>query len=165
LKIESVDGAAVDIQPVRYQFPDVVGGGTVRDWDANWLVIRGACRTANGQAWAFEDPCLTTWEASSLATWLIEVVAGTVPPSPFDGGDDERLTIFTEPNLAFSLQARDTTTATLRVHFSLEALPPWEQGEERTEMFEYYVPLQATLDDVSRAAADWESELAAFPER
>jgi hypothetical protein len=165
LRIESAYGAVVEIRPLRYQFPDRPGDGSGQDWDANWLVVRGDCRATDGRCWSFEDPCLTTWEARQLADWLVKVASGAESPSPFDAGDDERLLAFTEPNLAFSLQARDSTSVTVRVHFSLEALPPWEQRDERADLFEFYLPMRLTLDDVARAANDWRRELAAFPER
>jgi len=72
---------------------------------------------------------LTTWEARALGRWLRDVLAGTVAPSPFDGGGDEQLLVFTEPNLALSLGDRTAKRVRLRVHLSLESLPPWSNDQ------------------------------------
>ena len=48
--------------------------------DLSWLQVCGNITPADGTAWAFEDPCLTTWEARELGDRLREVAAGTEPP-------------------------------------------------------------------------------------
>ena len=113
MRLESIDGAVVELRPTGYQFPRLVGDGH-RDWDANWLVIEGAGRTSDGRSWDFSDPCLTTWEARSLGDWLRGVVSGAVAPTSFGGTGDEVLEIFTEPNLALSLAARTAEDALWR---------------------------------------------------
>jgi hypothetical protein len=162
------DGAQVELRPVRYQFPPVRDSWT-GDWDANWLVIRGDVWLADGRSWSFEDPCLTTWEARELGAWLRGVVSGTVQPTPFDGSDEERIELFNEPNVALSLAARDEANTTARVHLSLESRPPWlsetDPGADAGDLFEFFVEMAAPLDAVAQAAAEWEQELAAFPER
>ena len=44
------------------RFPDY---RWAHDEDANWLQIRGSITLADGKTWAFEDPCLRTWDARS----------------------------------------------------------------------------------------------------
>jgi hypothetical protein len=161
MKLGSRDGELVELRPVRYQFP----AGTRGDWDANWLIVRGSARTADGRAWSFEDPCLTTWEARSFGAWLRGVVSGAVAPLLFDGGDGEGLETFTEPNLALSLAARTDEEATIRVHLSLEARPRWLPDDEGVDVFGYFLAVQVPLAELARAADDWNEELVPFPER
>ncbi|HEU4676614.1 MAG TPA: hypothetical protein VFS29_11530 [Motilibacteraceae bacterium] len=169
MRLRSSDGTQFELRPVRYQFAGVRGSRCGRDWDANWLVIRGDVQLADRRSWSFEDPCLTTWEARELAAWLRGVASGAVQPTPFEGGGEERTWMFTEPNLALSLAARDDVTATVRVHLSLEARPPWlagdDPGEDPGELFEFFVEVTAPLNVVAQAADDWTAELATFPER
>ena len=166
MQITSPDQASFELRISGYQFPDTVGHGE-RDWDANWLQVHGTVTQADKKTWSFDDPCLTTWEAKALGAWLADVAAGKVPPSPF-GTDDpgsEQLLMFTEPNIAFSLERRIADRARVRVHFSLEALPPWLQGKNRPDMFEYFVLLNVSLAELAQAADDWRLELTRFPQR
>ena len=84
--LTSIDGASVDLRISGYQFPGHEGTAR-RDWDANWLNVRGDVAQADGKTWSFGDPSLTTWEAQALGTWLHGAAAGTVAASPF--GTDE----------------------------------------------------------------------------
>lgn len=162
MKLVSVDGASVDIRPLAYQFPAITGSGEY-DWDANWLVVHGDVQLGDGRRWSFSDPCLTTWEARSLANWLRAVVRGEVEPTGFDGDAEERLEVFTEPNVALSLAARSDDSAVVRVHLSLESRPPWLAQE--SDIFDFFVALDLTLEDLLAAVDDWEREVSAFPER
>lgn len=124
MKLQSSDGAHVELRPTGYQFAGMKAVG-IRDWDANWLVVVGNVLLADGRHWSFVDSCLTTWEARQLGEWLHGVLVGDVHPDPFDG-EHAQLTYFTEPNVGVSLATRDDTGATIRFHFSLEraALAP-----------------------------------------
>lgn len=153
----------VSLAPVAYQFPASRAVGPGRDWDANWLMIRGEVHHPDDSTWTFTDPCLTTWEARELGYWLHAVAAGEVTPQV--RGEDLVDVCFTEPNLAFTLVGRDETRCVLAVHFSLEALPPWLHGADRPAIFDYSVSLTLTRDDLSRAAQEWREELRAFPAR
>lgn len=96
-----------------YQFPDNVND----EWDSNWLIIDGSVRLT-GREWRFRDPCLTTFEAVSLADWF-EACAHGKPREPYCS--------FTEPNLQFDL----VDDRTVRVSFALESAPPWaKQGDD-----------------------------------
>nr|WP_143598363.1 hypothetical protein [Phycicoccus duodecadis] len=146
-----------------YQFPAMTTPG---DWDANWLIVEGAVRLATGESWSFRDPCLTTWEVSSLVDWLRQVADGSVQPSAFPSDDDEeRLQVFTEPNLAFSLAARSQARVTLRVHFSLESLPPRLREDRDLDLFDFFVPLNVREAEAQSAADALAADLAAFPAR
>lgn len=157
MRLQSTDGATVELSIKSYQF----GSSTEpRDWDANWLVVAGAVVLSDGATWSFKDPCLTTWEARGLLDWLRQVQDGRVQPSIWDS-DEERLLVFTEPNLAFSLAERSGDSVTIRVHLSLESGPP----SDEIEVFDYFVPLGLTSEALAAAIDDWESALSRFPVR
>jgi hypothetical protein len=121
---------------------------------------------ADGKSWTFEDPCLTTWEAQALGNWLREAAAGTVPVSPFGTGEPEgHLLVFTEPNLAFSVESRSSGQVGVRVHFSLEAAPPWLDGDQRTDTFDHVVLIRLPAAELADAADSWTRDLAQYPER
>jgi hypothetical protein len=164
VQIRSQDAASLELSVSGYQFPDIVGHGE-GDWDANWLRVHGTVTQADGKTWAFDDPCLTTWEAEALGTWLADVAAGIVPPSPFGTDEPEQILMFTEPNIAFSVEQRTADRVLVRVHLSLEALPPWLQGKNRFDMFGCFVVLNVSLAELGRAADDWKLELTRFPQR
>lgn len=162
VKFVSVDGAAVDLRLVAYQFPSTAGAGP-DDWDANWLVVAGDVQLADGRRWSFSDPCLTTWEARSMGDWLRAVVRGEIEPADFEGDGEDALVIFTEPNIALSLAARSQEAAVVRVHFSLESEPPWLDDE--ADMFAFFVELDQPLQALSAAIDGWDRELSSFPAR
>jgi hypothetical protein len=155
----------VQVAIKHYQFPGAVPAGQ-RDWDANWLVIGADVQLADGKRWSFQDPCLTTWEARSLGRWLRDVSADREAPAGSEAGNDrERLLMFTEPCLAFSLAAREAGRLQLRVHFSLQALPPWLHSGSPPDIWDYFVFLDTSAGEMAEAAGAWEAELARFPER
>jgi hypothetical protein len=162
LRLASDDGVAVDLSPLRYEFGSA---SAPRDWDANWLVIAANVSLPDGRSWSFNDPCLTTWEARELGSWLRDILSGNVQPSALASDGDERLLAFTEPNLAFSLVGRNDETVTVRVYFSLESSPPWVQGSDDADLFDFFVEVWPTHQALRDAVASWERELAAFPER
>jgi hypothetical protein len=91
MRLRSTDGASVELHITGHEFPDhrvpvvevainwLQAGPTasqlpnadaedlLRDWDANWLQVSGSITLADGRIWAFEDPCLATWQARELA--------------------------------------------------------------------------------------------------
>lgn len=104
---------------------------------------------------------MTTWEANELLDWLRQVQDGQVQPSVGDS-DDERLLVFTEPNLAFSLASRSGDAVTVRVHLSLESGPP---EERESELFDYFVPIAMTPQALATAIDSWAETVRAFPVR
>jgi hypothetical protein len=99
-----------------------------------------------------------------LGDWLREVVAGTVAPIR-SWQDEDDLMAFTEPNLAFSLADRDATSVRVRVHCSAEASPPWLAGTGRPPLYDWFVLLDVTIQDLLAAGAAWAEEIRVFPVR
>ena len=163
MQLVSTDGASVDLRPVRYEFADEPAGPG--DWDANWLVIRGAVRTAAGRSWTFEDPCLTAWDARELGAWLRAAAEGRVPVTAAPDEDSAGLLAFTEPNLGFSLAARTGDDLVLRVHLSIESGPPPRTGDAPSDLYAYSVPLRLRRADLRAAAQAWETDLTPYPPR
>ncbi|QUD88274.1 WapI family immunity protein [Phenylobacterium montanum] len=127
-----------------YQFPQI----TDDEWDSNWLVIDGSARL-NGKEWRFRDPCLTTFEAVNLATWMEACAQGTAK---------EPYCAFTEPNLQFDL----VDAQTMRVSFALESAPPWaKQGDDWTK-HGFNLSVGPAL---VRAASELRRQLQNFPVR
>ena len=158
MKLASSDGTEVILRPVRYQFPERRSFG-FQDWDANWLIIPGDVATADGQRWSFEEPCLTTWDGRLLRDWLRGASGDSVRESP----PNNPTLVFTEPNIAFGLEADEGDGVKLLVYFSLESRPPSQHPP--SEIFEFFLPLILSRRDLADAANEWDSDLAPFPER
>jgi hypothetical protein len=145
------EGNELEVGIVGYQFPD-----EGRDpWDSNWLLVSVRVLSPEG-SWEVVDPCLTTWEAKRLVSWLIHAAARD--PSTVDMA-------FTEPNL--TVTARSRSSAPLRVHvracFALELRPPWASTAAGSDNL--CVELDVDRSDLARAAASLLSDLVAFPQR
>lgn len=156
-----MDGAVADLRPIGYQFPGreprTMSGGEEagRDHDANWLMVQGDIRAADGRSWTFCDPCLTTWEADSVSAWLRAAVdMGITAPGTL---------CFIEPNLELSLGERGSDRVQVLLRLSLEAAPPWMAGVGGTDGF--VVPLDLGVDDVVRAGEQWDLICRRFPAR
>jgi hypothetical protein len=195
MQLRSPDGALVDLRIAGYQFPYPEAGVQVLepdrlqeaakagpapngegagdeddllddDPDGDWLQVRGHITLADGKTGAFEDPCLQIEEARGLGRWLRQVAAGTVLPSPGAGREHEGLLYFTEPAIAFSVAERTADRVRIRVHFSAESLPPWLRNTPvKPRLFEYFVRLEVTAEELTRVAESWALELAEFPKR
>lgn len=152
------DGTRVSLTVTGYQFPDISGSGP-QDWDANWLNVAGTVRLPDGRRHAFVEPCLTTWEADGLASWLLSAAESRTP-----GQDGRRPDLtFTEPCLGF-VAGVEGDTVRLRVYLSLEAEPPFVVGG-RPGIHQNHVPLALSRAAVDRAAHDLIAELRAYPVR
>ncbi|MCX5338571.1 WapI family immunity protein [Streptomyces atratus] len=154
--------SSVELHPVRYQFAAVRGDSS----DDNWLVIDGTVTTPEG-SWTFADPCLLTDEARQVTSWLRAVAAGTVAVTEPDAeGELSPDTWFIEPLLAFSLANRsEDGAAVIRIHLSLEAAPPWQQGDDGADIYQYVVGVQMDTAALLHAADQWDLALMPFPSR
>jgi hypothetical protein len=164
VRLLSADGALLELRPIGYQFGANPQAEVGADWDANWLVVHGDVRTAEGHGWSFTDPCLTTWEAREIGSWLRGVVAGLVAPAT-ERPEEADLLCFTEPNVALSLVGRSEGRVQVRVHLSLEALPPWLGEGVRPDIFAYFVGFDLSIDALAVAAEEWDRDCERFPVR
>jgi hypothetical protein len=151
VRLESRDGAWVDLRVLRRQRSEQRGRRPEEDWALDWLVVRGEVRSPDGPAWTFREPCLTPWEGRRLASWLRSAAAppgrGVRPGSPL---------LFAEPLLSFVLDDARADRRLLRVHLTgaagpAEPLPGRPRGGA--------VALDVGADGLLRAAADWSGDL------
>lgn len=128
----------------QYEFPEIAND----EWDSNWLVVTGDA-ALDGKPWTFRNACLTTFEMQRLADWLDQVAEGR-SESAFCG--------FTEPNLDFER----LSDGSIRVGFSLEALPPWCDRDGDFGEIGFTIPID---DSLSIAASNLRELLSQFPVR
>jgi len=144
------EGNELELSIAGYQFPE-----EHRDpWDSNWLLVAVRLVAPQG-SWEVVDPCLTTWEAKRLVSWLVHAAARDPAAVPMT---------FTEPNLTVTARAR--TSAPLRVHvracLALELRPPWSTATGSDGLC---VDLDVERGDLARAAASMLADLVRFPQR
>lgn len=163
--LTSSDGASVELRLTRDEFPLMPAGRG--DEDENWLVIHGRVRTASGEAWTFDDPCLTTDEARAIGDWFRAAAEGLVPVVEGPTEDSQELLAFLEPNLGSSVAARTGDSLVVRVHLSLEAVAGRpEAGEDELHDHDACaVPLHVRREELLAAARAWEEDNRPFPRR
>lgn len=127
-----------------YQFPNLLN----EEWDSDWLMVVGEA-VLDGKLWRFRDPCLTTFEVERLADWLDQIAAG---------GAKRAFCGFTEPNLDFERRSDQS----IRIGFSMEALPPWVDHESDFGAIGFDVPI---TDDLKIAARSLRTLLSLYPVR
>jgi hypothetical protein len=162
VKIESDDGCFADLAILSYQFPERRPTGE-RDWDANWLVLRGNVWDGS-QSWSFEDPCMTTWEAQDLVVWLRALDQPRTPSGSGYESGSSRMHWLTEPNVSFGLDDYAHGVTSLSAYFNLESRPRSGSNDDG-EGLGHRVRLRLPQAFIARAASEWEQELQAFPER
>lgn len=170
--LTSTDGASVELRPTGYQHPAPPPvPAHADDWDANWLQVYGAVRTAEGQQWTFDQPCLTTWEARELLAWMRAAAQGAVVVTAAPTEGSEGVLAFTEPNLAFSIAARGGEHLVVRVHLGHESAPgypwpdAWDENSPPRASYTLRLPLRMDRQDLLAAAGQWRGDLTAFPHR
>lgn len=152
-------GPALSVEVTGYQFPDLTPSGR-RDWDANWLVVHGEVRLADGRAWTFDQPSLTTWEAVRLADWFDPPTGSRAAPSLASPSLARAATLtFTEPDLVLRQDLTGPAAVVLEVELSHGAVP----AARRPAGCVLRWLLAPT--DLRVAAAAWRKGLARFPER
>src|SRR5215213_9649085 len=83
--LRGAEGNELELAIAGYQFPH-----DERDpWDSNALLVSVRVLSPEG-SWSVVDPCLTTWEAKRLVSWLVHAAARDPAAVPMT---------FTEPNL------------------------------------------------------------------
>ncbi|WP_017934281.1 WapI family immunity protein [Nocardioides sp. Iso805N] len=162
MRLESLDGAFVDLTVIGYQFASGVSTSSGPDWDANWLMVHGEAWDGV-QSWAFDDPCLTTWEAKELASWLRGLGSGG-PTVAAGGGPGHGRFLLTEPNLMFALIEAAQGITTMDIYFEAESRPPMASCDDG-EGAGHKVRLTIPQSDLARAGEGWEHDLEEFPPR
>ncbi|WP_433995750.1 WapI family immunity protein [Bradyrhizobium diazoefficiens] len=149
MKLVSRDGQSLELRILGYEFPHL----ETAEYDSNWLVVAGEGRHPRG-SWRFTHPCLLTYEAARLASWM-DAAADKSPCS--DTCD------FTEPNLKFRVLLSQERPV-LRVYFNLEARPSW--ASSRSAGWEdLCVEFPMEEIDLVSAAQQLRAELAPYPQR
>src|SRR5687768_7430150 len=108
MHLRGAEGNELELAIAGYQFPD-----EERDpWDSNGLLVSVRVLSPEG-SWSVVDPCLTTWEAKHLVSWLVH--AATREPSASS-------MTFAEPNLTVVAGpvAGDPDAVRVRASFALE---------------------------------------------
>ena len=151
MRLQSLDGQFVDIAVTSYQFGGRQSSSNEVDWDANWLMVRG--KAWDGvQSWEFHDPCMTTWEARQLASWLRGL--GNAHSETVSAADPEELRLWlTEPNLMFTLASTSQGITTLDVYFDAESRPPSGSNDDHDGLG-HRVRLMIPQADVTAAVAN-----------
>jgi hypothetical protein len=145
------EGNELELALVGYQFPD-----EERDpWDSNWLLVSVRVLATQG-SWEVVDPCLTTWEAKHLVSWLVHAAAREPSEVPMT---------FTEPNLTVTARSRPGAPLRVRVRacFALELRPPWSRTASGSG--DLCVDLDVDRGDLARAAASLLADVVRFPQR
>lgn len=149
--LRGAEGNELELRIAGYQFPE-----EERDpWDSNWLLVSVRVLSPEG-SWSVEDPCLTTWEAKRLVSWLVQAAAREPSAVPIT---------FTEPNLTVvaGAVAGDPNAVHVRAAFALELRPPWARTAAGSD--DLTVDLDVRRGDLARAAASLLSDLVDFPQR
>jgi len=150
MKLVSGDGQTFEMRILGYQFPHL----KTEPYDANWLMIAGDVTHPNG-AWQFCDPCLLTYEAERLASWIDAVAAGE--PLPMRCG-------FLEPHLEFRAVG-GLQQPVLRVYFELAARPEWAPSQRVRNDDGVWVEFPLRELDLRSIARHWREQLRAYPQR
>jgi hypothetical protein len=151
MRLESRDGAWVDLTVLRRQRTEQRGRRPEEDWAADWLVVRGELLLPGELHWTFREPCLTPWEGRQLASWL-----GAAAEGPPEGAVPGTTLRFTEPLLSLALDGVRADRRLLRVHVT-GAAAPLDPGTGR--LLTGGVALDVDAPALRRAAAGWSADL------
>ncbi len=147
VRLRGREGNELELSIVGYEVP----AETVDPWASNSLLVALRVVSPRG-AWEVVDPCLTTWEAARLASWMAAVAVGP---------EGVRRSL-AEPNLSVSATAAGGRVQ-LRICFELENRPPWAASVRGGG--DLCVDLDVTRGDVVAAAGSLRSDVRRFPRR
>jgi hypothetical protein len=149
MKLASRDGHFLELRILGYEFPQL----ETEEYDSNWLIIAGNVTHSRG-SWQFTQPCLLTYEAERLASWMDALAEANLLSTTCG---------FIEPNLEFRALF-NTKRPVLQVYFNLEARPLWASsacaGKE-----DIWVEFPIEELDLRTATRQWRTELTAYPQR
>ena len=150
------EGNELELSVVGYQAPDE----TVDPWESNSLLVALRVVSPRG-TWEVVDPCLTTWEAARLASWLAAMAGGPEGlrgPNAMEGGTRS----LAEPNLSVTVTPT-MGRLVIRMCFELERRPPWAPTIRGGR--DLCVDLDVSRADVVIAAANLGEDVHRFPRR
>ncbi|MGI9022721.1 MAG: WapI family immunity protein [Acidimicrobiales bacterium] len=147
MELRGSAGSELGLSIVGYQFPEE----TVDPWDSNALLVAVRVVSPHGR-WEVVDPCLTTWEAAQLASWMTAVA--TAP--------DRAAPSVVAPNLSVSAVLNGPRIL-LTACFELEERPPWLVSVAGSD--ELCVELDVSSADLVVASGALRAGLAHFPQR
>lgn len=147
MELRGRDGTELGLSLVGYQFPDEA----VDPWNSNALLAAVRVVSPHG-TWEVVDPCLTTWEAARLASWMTTVA---VAPDRAEASVDA-------PNLTVSARV-DGPRVALIACFELEERPPWLVSVAGSD--ELCVELDVSSADLVVASGALRTDLVRFPQR
>ncbi|WFU82316.1 hypothetical protein QA645_06110 [Bradyrhizobium sp. CIAT3101] len=149
MKLVGRDGQFLELRILGYEFPHL----KTAEYDSNWLIVAGEVGHSRG-TWQFTHPCLLTYEAARLASWM-DSVADINPCSDTCG--------FTEPNLEFRALL-SLEHPVLRVYFELEARPSWASSRVAGQE-DIWVEFPIGELNLRSAAQQLRAELTPYPQR
>ncbi|WP_453849331.1 WapI family immunity protein [Streptomyces vinaceus] len=129
----------VELRPLRYQLPRA----GANSYDDDRLVIGGTVTTAEGR-WSFAGPCLLVDEAREVA------VPGHVVHRARPGLRPRR------PERGWGGGSGPPV---------LGSGAPWQQGDDRADVYQHSVEVAVTTAALLRAADRWDAGLASLPAR
>jgi hypothetical protein len=146
MRFERLDGSAVALSVIGYQFP----AERTAEYDSNWLNVNLLVSHPRG-SWKRTEPALLTYEVERLADWFEQLARGD---------RETRFQGFIEPNISFELIGN--SEATLRIFFDLEFKPPWAVQDADEE---HYLDFPLNPSELRDAAESLRSELKKYPQR
>jgi hypothetical protein len=147
VRLSGREGNELELSVVGYHSP----AEAVDPWESNSLLVALRVVSPRG-TWEVVDPCLTTWEAARLASWLAAMAAGP------EGGTRS----LAEPNLSVTVTPLDGRLA-VRMCFELERRPPWAPTVRGGS--DLCVDLDVTRADLVTAAVSLRDDVRRFPRR
>jgi hypothetical protein len=152
------EGHGVALQVVGYQFPDADDPAQ----RFSWHMLEGSATCVEG-SWQFRYPALTCDESPRVGGWLRDVAAGCATSAAMSDVASSAELTFTEPNLSLVAVPSGPATAMLDIGLSLEFAPPWSCRHAAGAP--YVIRCEMTREQLMQAAAEWEAEIAPYPER
>jgi hypothetical protein len=154
-----VAGGGVEVRVVGYQFPDATDPAK----RCSWHMVEGRATCAEG-SWSFSYPALTCDESPRLSNWLRDVAGAAGPPPAGTAGvaGPPAALRFFEPNLSLAAVRWAPETVPIDVGLDLEFAPPWRTRRATGEP--YLVSCEVSREGLLLAAADWDAELALYPD-
>jgi hypothetical protein len=159
VQLQGVAGHGIDVQVVGYQFPDADDPAK----RYSWHMVEGSATCAEG-SWSFSYPALTCDESPRLSRWLRDVAgaAGSMPAGAGGCAGPPAALGFIEPNLSLAVVRWAPATVLIDIGLDLEFAPPWRP--RRAAGAPYRIRCEVRPEQLLHAAAQWEAEIASYPD-